>query len=65
MTCLHSSMWNENKEIFKQLVSLGADPNIADCEGDTVQDDCSSRPQFLAILNDSGFLGVSITETQF
>jgi len=65
MTCLHSSMWNENEKIFKQLVILGADPNKADNEGDTVMEECASRPNFLEILNDSRFLAVSMSETQF
>ena len=44
LTCLHSSMRNENREIFKELVSLGADPRLSDCESDSVIKECASRP---------------------
>ena len=65
MTCLHSSMWNENREIFKELVSLGANPRLSDCEGDSVIKECATRPLFLALLNESSYLSVSMSETQF
>jgi ankyrin repeat protein len=58
-------MWNENETIFKELVSLGADPNISDCEGETVLDECATRTTFLALLNESSPLDVSMSETQF
>jgi len=40
MTCLHLAVLLEQIEIFKLLLSMGADHNIADIDGETVEQLC-------------------------
>ena len=55
-------MWNENTELFKELIQQGANPSLKDKEGDSVTSECESRPSFLKLLNESQ-LATSLTET--
>lgn len=43
ITPLHSAMYNENSPVFQKLISLGANPDVADNQGETVRDQCNKR----------------------
>ena len=64
MTCLHISLWNENTHLFKEFIQQGANPKLEDKEGDSVESECESRPQFLQLLNEK-HIATSLSETQY
>lgn len=42
-TALHAAMFNENEQLFIQLLSLGASADLKDESGDTVRQQCTRR----------------------
>ena len=51
ITPLHSAMYSENAPVFEKLVALGANPDVADKQGETVRDQCKLRyKQLLTLL---------------
>ena len=52
MTPLHKSIWCENKENFKKLLSKGADLDIKDEEGESCRDLVDDNPSFKTAIED-------------
>jgi len=67
MTSLHKSIWCENKELFKLLLSKGADLDIIDEEGESSRDLADDSPQFKSVILEvfGPELAESMTKSQF